>query len=102
VRIQLLGVRLLKCVGYDEAFQREVHEKSKSWVPPPPSESKGKRRKSKSKGRATANRRDQTPMQADEDVTDSEHNQFSETDNEEEERDDVVYVQKGTKSRPIF
>ncbi|KIM80593.1 hypothetical protein PILCRDRAFT_822330 [Piloderma croceum F 1598] len=25
-----IGVRVLKCVGYDEAFQREIHQKFQS------------------------------------------------------------------------
>lgn len=84
--MQLLGVRLLKCVGYDEAFQREVHEKFQTWVPRPEQEKKDTKKKgtkATSKRRGTANVQAQNSTQANMNKPGG-----------------LVYVPKGTKSRP--
>lgn len=47
--LQRLGVRILKCVGYDEAFQREIHDEFPNWVPPPPRPKGEKGKKVKAK-----------------------------------------------------
>jgi hypothetical protein len=95
-----LGVRLLKCVGYDEAFQREIHEKFQDWVQPPLPEKNGKKGKTGSKGRKAADPRVPKRKQPAEDVVDSDDSEIPETDGEEEAAEDLVYVPKGTKSRP--
>jgi hypothetical protein len=81
-------VVLLKCVGYDEAFGREVHEKFQTWVPRPEQEKKdvkkrGAKGQARPKGRGTATVRAQNSTQTD-----------------TEKADGLVYVPKGTKSRP--
>ncbi|KAG6873605.1 hypothetical protein C0995_013978 [Termitomyces sp. Mi166 len=45
--IEVMQVWVMKCVGYDEAFQREMKDKRSTWTPPPKAE-KVKPRKKKS------------------------------------------------------
>jgi hypothetical protein len=32
----------MKCIGYDNRFQKEISERYPTWVPPPPKKRKGK------------------------------------------------------------
>ena len=101
---QLLGVHILKCVGYDEAFQREVHEKFQTWVPPPPREKGAGKGKTGSKGRNTGNlrgkQRGQKRKRDEEVITESDDSEVPESEDEKDEAEDVIYVPTGTKSRP--
>ena len=89
-RAQNLGIATLKCVGYDEEFQRKLAQAFPTWVPP--------QTKSKKKGHAKKIRRSKGKAAANEDEI------FSD---EIEEDDDVQiierpYVKKGTRSRPVL
>jgi hypothetical protein len=93
-------VHILKCVGYDEAFQREVHEKYQTWVPPPPREKGAGKGKTGSKGRKTGDPRGQKRKRDEEIIAESDDSEVPESEGEKDETDDVVYVPSGTKSRP--
>lgn len=86
--LQCLGVYVLKCVGYDEAFQRKVFGDIKTWVSPPP-----KKPKDVSQKKPKTRKRKGAP----EAVLDSDAN-VTYDDNSEEEF--VEWIPRGTKSRP--
>jgi len=96
-----LGVRLLKCVGYDEAFQQEIHTRFQTWVSHEERDTKGKKgSKRRSRGR-NAHVKQEDDVSASDDsgnVTEMD----SDNDDEEDENDvrNVVYVSAGTKTRP--
>lgn len=94
---QCLGVYVLKCVAYDEAFQREVFEGIQTWVPPAKKEKgAGKDKKPKTHKR----KRVEAPVE--EVVSESDHGEdVFEDDDEEEIADELKYVSRGTKSRPL-
>ena len=86
-RAQNLGIATLKCVGYDEEFQRKLVRSFPAWVAPQSKSKKGKVKKARRpKGKAV--------------VDDDEI--FSDGMEEEEDVQIVKrpYVTKGTRSRP--
>ncbi|KIM80619.1 hypothetical protein PILCRDRAFT_822359 [Piloderma croceum F 1598] len=87
-----LGVYVLKCVAYDEAFQRKVFEDIQTWVPPPPKE-KGSRG---AKGSKTHKRKQVEEVSSDSDPTSDDVFE----DDEEEAAEEYRYIPRGTKSRP--
>ncbi|KDR74309.1 hypothetical protein GALMADRAFT_250113 [Galerina marginata CBS 339.88] len=119
---ELLAVFTMKCVGYDEAFQRELCEKLQHWVPPPPRKKKGdkpapagKNQNAKAKPakgarkapavhdqvgqkrkRANSVESELTEIESEDDADFNE--EIFELSDEEEER---AYRPRGTKSRPI-
>ncbi|KDR74308.1 hypothetical protein GALMADRAFT_575930 [Galerina marginata CBS 339.88] len=112
---ELLAVFTMKCVGYDKAFQRELCEKLKSWVPPPrkkrgtkPPGQKNRNAKSKPvKGarKAPAVQVGQKRKRAN--SVESELTEIESEDDEEETfefkfsgKKELAYRPRGTKSRP--
>jgi hypothetical protein len=47
--LQMIGVWVMQCIGYDEAFQREILDKFQHWTPKEhePKTDKGQRKKRK-------------------------------------------------------
>ncbi len=73
----------MKCVGYDVGFQHDLVERSAGWVPPPP-----KPPKNQGIPRTELKRKRKEPL----DAVDS---------NDESADEELVYIPKGTKRRPI-
>lgn len=94
----------MKCVGYDEAFQREVHAKFQTWVKPPVQTKRRTKKKKGSDGRVAKKVLEEVYSDEDEDVNVDSELLGDEDHAGEDEEDDVEmhinYLPRGTKSRP--
>jgi hypothetical protein len=90
-------------VGYEEAFQRELCTKFRTWVAPPMKQKKGKKTSKKtpkaSASAASGVVRLGKRKQADRELSDD-GSEPDLDDDEEENAAEVVYRPRGTKSRP--
>ncbi|TFY76834.1 hypothetical protein EWM64_g7178 [Hericium alpestre] len=107
-----IGVNAMKCVGYDERWQREIAAKFPTWVPLPKDP---KREKNKSSANKTERKSKKSKVgksaKADEGgsdieiVEEDEDGGFDEDEDDEDEDDEVqeiapIYIPRGTRSRP--
>ncbi|KAG6907589.1 hypothetical protein DXG01_008309 [Tephrocybe rancida] len=44
---EVMKVLVMKCIGYDEVFQRELRDRRSAWTPPPPKDKRNKTKKKK-------------------------------------------------------
>lgn len=84
---------MLKCVKYDEAFQRELIQKFSVWVPPPPKVKGTPKRSRKGKGKAHIEEADESEEEVREKEEASDEGHDLELQSE-------VYIRRGTRSRP--
>jgi hypothetical protein len=108
-----MGVYTMECVGYDEAFQRQVAEKWANWVPPltkkrkaknQPAPPNGKKRKIShdKKGKGKVEPHIEVDSEEELVVGESDGGEDSEVEDEDDSGDAgySFYVPSGTRSRP--
>ncbi|KAI0313569.1 hypothetical protein OF83DRAFT_522787 [Amylostereum chailletii] len=92
---QQLGVFVMRCVGYDEAFQRSLIERFNTWTPSETGNNKSKKKRvqkpkkasSGTKAREPTTSKTRTPIVVEDDDGDG-------------DVEEIAYVPKGTRSRP--
>lgn len=90
-------MRILKCIGYDEDFQRAIHTQFPAWVPPPP---KPKGQKRKTNQAATGQKRKRVEVEVEEIIPELSDEEDLEVDDEDDEGAAIRAIKRGTVRRP--
>jgi hypothetical protein len=110
-----MGVWTMKCVGYDNRFQQELHDTFPTWAPPPkrPKREGGRTTEKRKRRIVKAKNRDGSDLESEGGAVDSEAAYSDEDDAPQskrvkrdpiklpDEEEPVSYKARGTRSRPI-
>ncbi|KAF9533480.1 hypothetical protein CPB83DRAFT_731994, partial [Crepidotus variabilis] len=102
---EAIGVWILKCVGYDEAFQRELCDKFPRWVKPrpkqpKPQDTKKSTKQRNAKGSPSAKQSKRETSFESSSVWDAEIEDGDLTDDASAELEPLPLMRRGTRSRP--
>lgn len=87
---------MLKCVGYDKAFQQKVFNDMKTWVPPPKQEPKDPKKNTLQPNKGPKSRK---RKRVEEEILESDNNDMLEDEDEDEDAH-LEFISRGTRSRP--
>lgn len=111
-----MGVWTMKCVGYDNQFQQELHDTFPTWVHPPPKKPKregGRTMERRKRCNVKGKNQDGSDSESEGEVVESKGSYSDEDDAPQskrvkrdpielpDEEEPVSYKTRGTRSRPI-